>query len=269
MKFTATLAVLAGLLAAACATAQADPTPPTADDILERNFAALGGREKLRAVRTVRFEATQQAGGQSTPTKVYWKRPDRLRIEVPDEGLIKVVAFDGATAWSTYPQLPGFETEVLEGPARDSLREQADLVEGPTFDYAAKGHHVELVGKEKVGAGEAWRLLLTTAKGELRTFWFDCASFLEVREERTQSSDGKEVTTVSDLSDFQPAKGILFAHRVESRVRAAGDGPEGSGEPSVFTIQKLELDVDLEDSLFAMPATTPAPEAPRASPTPR
>ncbi|MEO7973883.1 MAG: hypothetical protein ABIU84_09890, partial [Thermoanaerobaculia bacterium] len=238
MRFTATLAVLAGLLASGGTPAVKSPATPTVDEILERNLAALGGRERFRAVRTVRFEATQQAGGHSEPTTVYWKRPNWLRIEVPEEGLIKAMAFDGAAAWTTYPQLPGFEAEPLEDSVRDTLRDQADLLEGPTFDYAAKGHHVELVGKEKVGTTETWRVLLTTAQGELRTYWFDCTSFLEIREERTQSFEGKEFTTVSDLSDFQAAKGILFAHRVESRLRAAGDGPDGSGDPSVFTIQK-------------------------------
>jgi hypothetical protein len=57
--------------------------------------------------------------------------------------------------------------------------------------------------------------------------------------------------------------GILFAHRVEEHVRAGGKASgAGIGEFSVFTIQKVELDVDIPDALFALPAphvSGPAP----------
>lgn len=283
MKVQATLAVLAAVLAAASSACSADagtapppqgstakPAPAvglSVDDILERNLAALGGKEKLRALKSLRFEATEQTGTQSVPLLVYWKRPDRLRVEAPEEGLLKIQAFDGTRAWSTYPELPGFEAQFLDGAEQDALRDQADLVEGPTFDYVAKGNRVELLGKESLNNRDAWRLELTTARGEVRMLWFDCASFLEVREERVQTSGDRRITTDSMLSDFRPAGGVLFAHRVESRSRISGGGvPERAGEPSVFTIQKLEVDVDLPDSLFALPpAAAPAASAPAPS----
>lgn len=282
MKVDALLAVLAVVLAGAGSACSADSgtAPPlrsakaatapasglSADDILERNLAALGGKERLRALKTLRFEATEQTGAKSVPLKVFWKRPDRLRVEAPEEGLLKIQAFDGTRAWSTYPDLPGFETQYLDGPEQDALRDQADLVEGPTFDYAAKGNRVELLGRERLDDRDVWRLELTTARGEVRLLWFDCTSFLEVREERVQSSGERRMTTESNLSDYRPAGGVLFAHRVESRSRVSGGGAaESSGEPSVFTIQRLEVDVDLPDSLFAPP---PAAAAPPPAPAP-
>lgn len=237
MKITAMLALLAGMACMAGAGAPTARATPTADEILERNLAALGGRAKVSAVRSLRLEATQGPGGTaggSVPVTIYWKRPDRIRIESPEQGLAKVVAFDGTTAWSTYPELPGFEAQVLDGAERDSLREQADLVDGPTLDYAAKGHHVELAGQEELATGKAWKLLLTTAQGEVRTLWFDCKSYLEVREERTQKVAGQEVTTVSLLSDFRPAGGSSSL-TARSRVRASQAArPRAAASPRCF-----------------------------------
>ena len=252
--------------APAAPSAPAALSAPSADAILERNFAALGGRDKIHAVRSLRLEATQSAGEKRLPLRLYWKRPDRLRIEARDEGLDALQVFDGEQAWFTYPALPGFEIQFLEGAEREALRAQADLVEGPTFDYAAKGHRVELVAREKLPGTEidAWRLLLTTAQGEVRTLWFDTSSMLQVREERRERRGDKEAVIESNLSDFRPAGGILFAHRVEERLFIGG---EAQGVPSVVTIEKLELDLDLPDSLFTLPAASPAPaaqEAPKA-----
>ena len=265
MKLKATLTILAGLLTASCATAQ------TADEILERNFAALGGRAKLRAVRTLRLEATQVTGDKSVPLKTYWKRPDKLRIESAVDGLDVLQVFDGEKGWYTYSALPGFGVEYFTDLPLQALQAQADLLEGPTFDYAAKGHRVELIGKEKLNGGEAWRLLLTTAKGEVRTLWFDTNSMLQIREERKELREGLEVTIESTLSDFRPVGGILFAHRVEERMQALGKaGGETSVEKkkaiSIFTIQKLELDADVPDSLFNLPA--PAEPSQSAEPPP-
>ncbi len=253
MKLKATLTILAGLLMAACIRAQ------TADEILERNFAALGSKAKLRAVRTLRLEASQRTGDKTVPLKIYWKRPDKLRIESPFQDLDMVQVFDGERAWYTYPALPGFEPQTLTGADLEALRTQADLVEGPTFDHAAKGNRVELLGKEKLPEGEAWRLLLTTARGDVRTLWFDSKSMLQVREERKEIRDGKEVSIESSLSDFRPVGGILFAHRVEEHVRAGGQAEVGA---SVFIIRKLELDVDIPDELFTLPALHSAAPAP-------
>ncbi len=261
----------AGLLAAACVAAQSAPSAPSApsgpsaDAILERNFAALGGKERIHAVRTLRLEATQSAGSKSVPLKILWKRPDRLRIEVPDDGLDMLQVFDGERAWYTYPALPGFEVQFLDGAEREAMRAQADLVDGPTLDYAAKGHRVELLGQEKLPgtATDAWRLQLTTAQGEVRTLWFDSSSALQVREERRQQRGDKEVVIESSLSDFRPVGGILFAHHVEERLFVGG---EAQGVPSVVTIQKLELDLELPDALFALPADLSAPAPPPTLP---
>lgn len=266
MKSVVTWTLLASL---AGAVAAAEAPAPTAHEILERNLDALGGRAKFRAVHSLRLSATQSipgAPGKEVALRVLWKRPDRLRIEVPEEGLLHVEAFDGSVAWSSYPELPGFETEILEGEARDLLKEQADLLEGPTFDPETKGHHVELVGREELPGGPAWRILLTMASGELRTLWFDCETNLQVREERTARVGDREVVTVSILSDFRSVGGLLFAHRTESRQRETGGPADGSGEPSIFAIQGLELDVDLPDSLFAPPASDPLPPPALAAP---
>ncbi len=257
MKLKTTLSILAGLLAAACGAAQ------TADDILEANFAALGGKARIRAVRTLRLEATQQTGDKSVPLTIYWKRPGKLRIESPLQGLETVQAFDGERGWYTYPELPGFEAVVLTDGALEALRAQADLVEGPTLDHAAKGHRVELLGKDALAGGEAWRVLLTTAKGEVRTLWFDSTSMLQTREERKELREGREVSIESRLFDFRPVGGILFAHRVEERVRAGAQGKsDATEETSVFTIRKIDLDVDLPDALFVLPVTQSPDSAP-------
>lgn len=257
MAFTTTLALLLALAGSAPPAAPADLS---ADEVLEHNFAAVGGRDRIRALATLRFEGIDRSGGQSARVKVFWKRPDRIRIETPEQGLDKVQAFDGAIAWSTYPGLAGFPAERMVGVGRDTLRDQADLVEGPTFDYAAKGNRIELVGKEKLAEGEAWLLQLTLASGEVRLLWFDCASFLQVREERTQTVGERVLTIETTLTDFRPVGGVLFAHRVETSFRGSGGGGAAShGEISVFTIEEIAANVELPDSLFALPPATPAP----------
>ncbi len=81
----------------------------------------------------------------------------------------------------------------------------------------------------------------------------------QVREERTQKRGDKEFVTVSLLSDFRPVGGILFAHHVEERLCVGGGR---HGEPTVFSIRNLELDVEISDGLFVLPAACCGPRRP-------
>ena len=108
--------------------------------------------------------------------------------------------------------------------------------------------------------------------------WFDAATFLQVREERREFRPDGDVRIESTLSDFRAVGGLLFAHRVESRATpdkpapdpaVGGSGPGRPAEVSVFSIQKLEVDGNVPDALFALPEPEPAPAPPASAPGPR
>ena len=59
------------------------------------------------------------------------------------------------------------------------------------MDYKAKGHTVELVGKEKVEGTDAYKLKVTLKNGDVRYIYLDAETYLEIRD-RGQAHDPRQ-----------------------------------------------------------------------------
>jgi outer membrane lipoprotein-sorting protein len=124
--------------------------------------------------------------------------------------------------------------------------EQAD-VEGPLVDWKAKGHQVELVGRESLGGRETYKLKLTLRSGAVRHEYLDAKTFHLVRTDSTRTVRGRAVRMTTTFSDFKKTGGVLFPRAIE--VAAAG-------RPNRLrvVVEKIELNPPLSDARFASPA---------------
>lgn len=243
---------LAALLTASPAAAQ------SLDEILDRHFQALGGRDKLAAVQSARITGRQQFGPQEAPFTLYWKRPDKVRFEVVLQGMTGVQAYDGAEAWMVMPFLGKNDPEAMTGDDLEQIRQQADMIEGPLFNWKEKGHQVELVGKEPLEGTDAWKLKLTRKGGEVSWIWLDAEAMLEIKTETRRKRGDKEFDIESSLGDYKEVGGIVFVHSIEQRQK-------GTEQGATITIDAIELGVEIDDSQFKMPAVEkPAPAPPPA-----
>jgi hypothetical protein len=64
------------------------------------------------------------------------------------------------------------------------------------------------------------------------------------------------VETEQTVSDYKQVGGLLLPHSFES-------GAKGRPEKQKVTIDKVELDAPIDDSLFSMPAKKDEPPAPK------
>ena len=170
---------LAGLIAAATLAAQAPAQ--TVDELIARSSEARGGLDKLRAVQTIRMKGKMSMGpGLEARITIEMKRPRNARMEFTYQGLTGVQAYDGKQAWGMAPG--SRQAEPLPAEMARGLDSQGDI-DGPLVDYKAKGHRVELVGKEKIESGDAWKLKLTLKSGDVQYVYLDAVSHLEIRTE--------------------------------------------------------------------------------------
>jgi hypothetical protein len=128
--------------------------------------------------------------------------------------------------------------------------EQADI-EGPLVDWKAKGHQVEIAGREPVGGRDAWKLKLTLKSGAIRYEYLDAATYERLRSDSTRTVRGRAVQLQTTFSDYRKKSGVLFPRHVE--VAAVGRPQRLS-----ITVDKVEVNPPLSDTLFEMPAA-PAP----------
>ncbi|HLF56300.1 MAG TPA: outer membrane lipoprotein-sorting protein [Thermoanaerobaculia bacterium] len=244
MRFLRALAVLA--LVAAPAAAE------TLDEVLAQHFAALGGKDKLAAVQSAKLVAKQVFGPQEVPVTIQWKRPDKVRLEFTVQGMTGIQAYDGTTAWMVMPFLGKNDPEEMTGDDLKDIIEQADMIDGPLFDWQAKGHTVELLGEDTIEGTPAWKLRLTRKNGDVSTVWFDKDAYVQIKSEGKRKRGDQEIELETSFGDYKEVGGLYFPHSIESK-------PKGAPQGATITVESIELDAELDDALFAMP---PKPAAP-------
>jgi hypothetical protein len=235
---------LPGLVLAVLAVPAPAPAQ-TVDEIVAKSLEARGGLEKLKAVQSIRVSGRVSAGDRKAKIVIEVKRPASIRIETEVDGARAVQAFDGETAWGIPPAATG-RAERLPAEAARALSEEFDI-DGPLVDSQAKGHRVELVGRARVGGREAWELRVTRKTGSVERHFLDAASFLPVRIETKTVVRGTTVEGETEIGDYREEGGLQWPFSIRS-------GPRGRPEKQSLAVERIEINPELDDVRFRMPA---------------
>jgi hypothetical protein len=218
----------------------------TADEIVAKHLAARGGAGKIAAIESLRMTAKARAqGGREAIVVREAKRPGRIRLEFTAQGVTGVYACDGERGWRVSPFDGKLEPEPMPPESTRSAIEWSDIG-GPLVDWRAKGHRVELAGRESLEGGDAWKLKVTLRDGGVRYLYLDARSFLHVRTEARRNVAGRPVEMETTFGDYRETAGVLFPHAVEVGVR---DRPARLR----ILVQKVEVNPVLDDARFRMP----------------
>jgi outer membrane lipoprotein-sorting protein len=242
------LALAFGLLLSFAAVGAAQ----TADDIVAKSIAAQG-LEKLKSVQTRRMTGTMTftvpgAPGMEAAIVIENKRPAKTRATLTIQGTENIQAYDGENGWTLMPA----EGKPTAGPANPDelkdLRQQADM-DGELVDYKAKGHTIELVGKEAVQGTDAWKLKVTLKDGDVQYQYFDAEHFLPIKMETTRTINGAQTKTETLIGDYKDEGGVMMPHSLEVSIPM-----QGATVTQKIVVTKVEVNMPLDDALFKMPA---------------
>ena len=231
----------------------------TIDEIVAKVFTARGGLDKIRAVKSQRVSGKISFGDVSGPFVVELKRPLKMHMQLTVQNLTMVRVYDGKSGWANNPFAGKMNPDAMSEEELKNITEESDF-DGPLVDYKQKGNQVELVGKDKVKDKDAWRLKLTTKNGEVRHYLFDAGSFLLLKWEGQRKYEGKEFPVESYFSDYRDVGGLKYAFEIDS-------GASATDITQKISIEKIDLNPEINDAEFAKPTPPPAPEAPGSAPT--
>ena len=216
--------------------------PKTADEVIAKYIEAIGGREKLDSVKSMRMTGKSLAGGgMEVPVTIEFKRPNKMRVEFTVQGMTGVQAFDGKTGWFIMPFMGKTDPEKMPPDMVEMIDDQADF-SGPLVDYRKKGHKVELVGKDDVEGSETYKLYVTKKSGSTEYHFLDTEHFVLIQTKGKRKFQGTEIEFTIKYGDYKEVDGLLLAHSIQQG---------GMGGDTTF--EKVELNADLPDDRFTMP----------------
>ena len=221
----------------------------TADELVNKNIAARGGLEKIKAVKTLRMSGrAEQPDGPPLAVVIEHARPDQIRQDLTIAGMTMVQAYDGKAGWMIQP-FGGRKDPQLMG--EDDLRDltlDAD-VDGPLVDYKAKGYAAEFLGHDMVDGDDALRLKVTLKNGDVLYYDLDPDTYLEIRRESQEFIRGSVKESVMEYGSYKAVDGVLYPFSLAIWPK---------NDPTqllTVSVDKVEVNVPLDQSQFAVPAS--------------
>jgi len=231
------------------------------DELVGRHINAMGGLQKQLAVKTVRILQRVEIDNPASNFEfvIMRKRENKFRMEDPPlvpEASVKgtISGCDGQTSWSRVRYEPA---EIGVGKLCDGPADMDDLL----LNYKEKGISAELAGKETIDGSVLYHLKLTAKNGRVLHFYLDARTYLTARIVVEENGSHQE----DNYSDYRKVDGIMVPFCDEMRwwkitttppreATAAAVKVNNAPAHQRQIVQKIEFNIPLEDSLFAIPS---------------
>jgi hypothetical protein len=234
-------------------TALAAPlSAQTADSIIAKYIAAIGGSARILAVQSLRRTGRYTGGGGFEAVVVQEnKRPNSVREEFSIQGMTGINAYDGHDGWKIEPWQGKRDPEALGEEEMHGILDDADF-DGPLVNYQAKGNRVEYQGIEQVEGSDAYKLKVTRPNGDVSFFYLDTEYYVPIRIDTQRMIRGAPQEFETSLGDYKRVAGVYLPFSSES-----GSKGSSSADRSKITYDKIEANVPLENTRFARPGARP------------
>ena len=220
----------------------------TTDDIVAHYLKAVGGLDKIQAVKTLRRTGKFIGGGGFEAVIMQEnKRDASVREEFSLQGLTGVNAYDGKTGWKIEPWGGKKDPEALGEEEMKEIVEDSDF-DGPLVDYKRKGNKVEFFGMDKFEGTDTYKLKVIRPNGDVYFYYLDTDYYMPIKIDVKRFVRGEEREYEAALGDYKLVNGWYLPFSVETN-------PKGHPQDkSNYVYDKIEANVAIDDSRFAMPS---------------
>jgi len=220
----------------------------TAEELVNKNIQAKGGIEKIKAIKSVRMTGKLNAGGGFTAAQTQEnQRPNLVRETFSLQGMTAVTAYDGTTGWQIQPFGGKKDPELMGEDDLKDLLLDADF-DGPLVNYKEKGNTVEFLGHDVVDGDDALRLKVTLKDGDIIYYYLDPDTFLVIRKEVQEFIRGSVRESVTEMGSYKPVAGVMYPFSI-------AQGSKANPEAQTTTIEKIEVNMPINEADFAVPAS--------------
>ena len=220
----------------------------TADEVIDKHLAALGGKEKLRALKSTRITIKAQAQGFEIPVEMLSKNNGCVKSTTTIQGMKMIQCYDAnaKAGWMTNPMMGDKKAQKMNEEQVKQVREQGGKLQSDLLDYKEKGHSAEYLGKEDMEGEEVYLIKLTKKDGSVVYYYIDVLTNLTIKEKTKTKLKDKESESETLYSNYITVDGITSPGTIEA------GGMMGS---FVANVEKVEYNIELDDAIFKMPST--------------
>lgn len=237
-KKTLSLSLLALLLAGA-----AQAQGPSAEEIVQKHIAALGGAAALNKHKSYTYKGTIKVQGMEGTVESFSKAPGKAYQKVDLKYVVQENGTDGIKAW----RRDQGGLRELAGAELAAARENA--IYNKVLDYKDPKvfSGIKLLGTEEVEGRKAHKIQFTFASGNSYVSYIDAETFLELRRDSEATVGQNKIQRQVYYGDFRGVNGL----KLPFKIRQVSPFNE-----AVITVESYDFGAEVKDSVFEMPKET-------------
>jgi hypothetical protein len=216
----------------------------TADEIISKHTDAIGGKEKISQVTSLYTESGTEVMGNemATKTTVLSGKGYKNESDFNGQQVVQVVLDKGG--WMINPFMGASDPTPMPD---EQYKSSEDIIytPDPLVNYAEHGAKVELVGQEKVGDVNAYKIKYTNKDNSEATYYIDPSTWYIIQSVKKQNAGGQDVTVTVTYADYKKTDfGITLPYSVNIDMEQfALKG----------TVKTIEVNKPVDASIFQMP----------------
>ncbi len=204
-----------------------------ADDVVNKITDAMGGKEKLLTVNSIKKTGNIEFAGQKIPFNYYAVHKTAQRTEFTLSGMTGyfIVARDSGFNFNPF----NGQTSPENMTAEDVKLAQDELdLQGVLVDYKSKGYAVELLESEDVDGVDALQLKIIISPNKTLFYFIDPSNYYVIRIKTVSISNGQQSNNNVDYYNFKKTKeGVLYPFTFDN-----------------ITFETIELNIPIDEKLF-------------------
>ena len=212
----------------------------TAEEIVNKNIDAIGGKALLSSVKSVVIESDFDFAGNggTAVTTILNGKGFKSETDFGGTKLIQCVTDKGG--WTINPFVGQSTATAMPDDVVKQSRGQL-TVGGPLLNYSADGGKLELVGKDTAD----YKIRFTNNNGVDNTYYINMKTYLIDMVSTKANMGGQEIERNIHLSDYKKTEGGPLLPSVQSF-----DVPQGT---ITITNKKITINKDIDPAIFDMP----------------
>ena len=225
------------------------------DEIIDNYYEVIGGKEAWSALKNQEMTVTVKvpAQGLELPGSMINTNKGQMKVSFSFQGMnIVQPAFDGETGWQT--NFMTMQAEKMDEQTNQIYKDQAADFPDGLIAYKEKGYSISKEADETIEGTDCYVLklikkpLMIEGKEEdnVSYHYFDKdTGVLLMTKTIGVMGPMKGVASETYFSDYQEVNGMYFAMAIEQKM--------GGQTAASIVVEKVEVNVDVDDSEFAFP----------------
>jgi hypothetical protein len=209
----------------------------TADEVIDKYIAAIGGKEKWKQINSIKVDGQLEVQGLVIPFTMQAVNNKGARVDAEFQGNKFIDITTPTQGWSQNPMAGKATLQPLSADELKLKLDDLDL-QGAFVDYKEKGSTVEALGKDEEDGNDYFKIKLTTKNNKETIYFFDLKTNLIYKQETTQKLQGQDVKVTIKNYDYQDTG---FGVKIPFKIDQAG---------LVMVTNKVTTNPDVDAKLF-------------------